>query len=93
MEYYKKRLEEMKNQIMDHKEINEEIIVKAKAMANLLKKSNERHDREMIQSKKKVVESILKATNATNTPKSQNPENKEKSEGNIIKGETKRNQL
>ena len=38
-------------------------------MINLLKKSNERHDREMIQSKEKVVESIPKATNVTNTKK------------------------
>ena len=64
-----------------------------KAMTNCLKKSNKGHDHEMIQSRDKVVESILKATNATNTPKSQKPENKEKNEGTTTRGRGKRKQL
>ena len=72
---------------MDNKEQDEETIANAKVVTNCLKKSNEQHDCEMIQSEEKVVESILKATNATNTPKSRKPENKEKSEDNITRGE------
>ena len=52
------------------------------------------HNREMINSKEKAVKSIIKATNATNTPKSRKLENKEMSEGTTTKEKiSKRKQL
>ena len=59
-------------QIIGSKEKDNETLAITKAITNRLKKSNERHDREVIQSNEKVVELILKTVNVTNAPTSIN---------------------